>query len=195
MYESCTKCMSHVTCEWVISHTNESLWGFRPTESTQMYESCHVGMRHITYEWVMWRVNGSYNIWMRHDTCKSSHITNEWVVWRVNESYHIWMSHATCKWVTSHMNESCNMWISQFTRGFRMVPSLYEDSDLTDAHIRICICTWTGYASILSWKRALFVQGLLCKKDQQTYWLIFWQQAYYSLSSQGLLCDRDSLNG
>jgi len=36
-----------------------------------------------------------------------------------NESCHMWMSHVTCEWVMSHVNESRHMWMSHVPSDFR----------------------------------------------------------------------------
>jgi len=108
--------MSHVTCEWVMSHRNKScdMWMSHVTHRWQCYVRCccladdswgwvtsHMWMSHVshmnesrhTYEWVMSHI---VMLWM-------SHVTH------VNESCH------TCEWVMSHiwmspvsqMNKSC----------------------------------------------------------------------------------------
>jgi len=113
--ESCRIWMSHVACEWVMSHVNES---------------CRMWMSHVVYEWVIKYVNmwiWNMSNWVRHVTeatvtfslqvrmsnfsCErvmshSIHFTYEWVVPHgENMSCHTWMIHITYEWVVSHMNE------------------------------------------------------------------------------------------
>jgi len=78
--------MSHVTYEWVMSHTNESrhIWN-QSCHVCMKKKSCHVGISH------------------------------GWVMSRMNETCHIWISHVTYEWVMSHMNESCPLRISRVT--------------------------------------------------------------------------------
>jgi len=68
VYESYHVCMSHVTCVWVMSHSNEK---------------CYVCVSHVTYEWGMTHTNEKYHMWMRHFTlhhvCKASCHTHEWI--------------------------------------------------------------------------------------------------------------------
>ena len=102
--------MSHVACEWVMSHTNES---------------CHIRMRHVTYAWVVSYMNESWHIYLykkmsRRGTRHMERrllwvITYEWVMSHMNGSCHIWMGHVTYEWVMSHMNESCHIWMSHVT--------------------------------------------------------------------------------
>jgi len=61
----------HVTCEWVMSHMNES---------------CHIWTSHVTYERVMSHMNESCHMWM-------SHVTYERVMSHMNESCHIYAVH------------------------------------------------------------------------------------------------------
>jgi len=44
-----------------------------------------------------------------------SHVTYKWVMSHINESCHIWISHVTYVWVLSHMNKSCHIWMSHVT--------------------------------------------------------------------------------
>jgi len=109
--ESCHVCMSLVSYEWVIS---------------RICESRHVYMSHVTYTWVMSRTYKPCHIYMRH-------VTNIWVICP------IWLSHVrywdrnSCietaypllklmlcvtsriQWVMSHMNASCQIWMSHVT--------------------------------------------------------------------------------
>ena len=51
------------------------------------------------------------------------HVTHEWAMSHVNGSCQLWMSHVTCKWVNSTMNKPCHtcewvmshIWISHVT--------------------------------------------------------------------------------
>jgi len=75
--------VSHLWCEWVTSHMNES----RP-----------IWMSHVPYEWVTSHMNESRSIWM-------SHVLYEWVI-RLTTWVMLHVSLLSRKWVTSHMNES-----------------------------------------------------------------------------------------
>ena len=134
--------MSHVSYGWVRSRMNES---------------CHVWMRRVMYEWAMSHVDESRHVWVsRNVTDVNSHVEYvvrsyvmrlthiglthilwcintcyrsgescricwciitcewglyEWVTSHVNESCHVWMSHVTFEWVMSRINESCHIWI------------------------------------------------------------------------------------
>jgi len=78
--------MSHVTYEWVMSHTNES---------------CHIWMSHVTHEWVTSRMNKSYHVCkIRVYLLHGRRCNNN----TPHESCDI-LSHMIY-WVMSHMNES-----------------------------------------------------------------------------------------
>ena len=108
--------LKHDTCEWVMSHINES---------------CHMWMSHVTHQWVMSHVNVRTRdervtnyMWDERpaETCHMwmSHVTHQkvmsYITWtpdeRPAEACHMWMSHVTREWVMSHVNESCHMWMS-----------------------------------------------------------------------------------
>jgi len=88
---SCHMRMSHVTCEWVVSHV-EML-----RRDITLHRVC---LRHFSPEWVLSHLNESCHIWM-------SHVTYEWVMPHLHESCHKWMSHVACEWVMSHMQLVC----------------------------------------------------------------------------------------
>jgi len=89
-----------------------------------MDESCQIWMSHVKYGWVMSNMNELCHIWM-------SHVTHEWVTSHI----HIWICHilicrlcsdvnrfitsnmnyfvVTDWWVTSHLNESCHIWMGR----------------------------------------------------------------------------------
>jgi len=106
---SCHLWRSQVTCEWVMSHMNESCH----TCDSQVIQqglvasstACQIWMSHGTYDTL------SCHIWTSHVTYEYvvSHM-NESVMSHMNESCHIWMSHVTHEWVMSHMNESWHRW-------------------------------------------------------------------------------------
>jgi len=71
-------------------------------------------------------MNESFHIWVSHVThegaipwiiayLRISHVAYKWVMSHMNESCHIWMSHVTYEWVMSHMNESCHIWMNHVT--------------------------------------------------------------------------------
>jgi len=117
--------MSHVTCEWVMSHMNElcHTWMSHVTHEWVMNHVPYEYASRVTYKWVMSHMNKSYYIQMRHVTYEwvvslmneswiISHMNTrvvsrkEWVMSHMNTSCHIWMRHVTYEWVISHMNES-----------------------------------------------------------------------------------------
>jgi len=150
--------MSHVTYEWVMSHT---------TNHTQVNESCHytsctqvnrgvlfadlpsvyistchdtydsrcIWMSHGTYEWVMSHMNESCHIWLSH----------------VIHSCHIWMSHGTYKWVMVHMNESRHTCMSHGTYEWVMVRTSVLRSTMRRSFIKIYIdepwYIWTSHGT------------------------------------------------
>jgi len=104
--------MSHVTCEWVMSHMNAYAWVILHMNVTliiicyiwmshklHMKESfsCYIWMSHFTYEWVISYVNESWQTWMSHVTLNT----------RVKEGrqahFHICMSHVAKEGVTAYM--------------------------------------------------------------------------------------------
>ena len=104
-----TICMSHVTCQWAMSHIWMSQVSHAVTSwhlgSCHINESCHILMSHVTYQWAMSQINESchtyecvtctpHTVWVC-DVTSTIHVTNQWIM------SHIWMSHVT------HMNESC----------------------------------------------------------------------------------------
>jgi len=65
MNEACHIWMSHVTCESVMSHMNQSCLAYEWVTS-HMNQSCHNWMRHVTYEWATAQMKESCHIWMSH---------------------------------------------------------------------------------------------------------------------------------
>jgi len=53
-----------------------------------------------------------------------SHVTHKWVMSHTNQSCHIWISHVTYKWVMSHKNESYHIRISHVTYEWVIQPPL-----------------------------------------------------------------------
>ena len=62
----------------------------------------------------------------------------KWVMSHMNESCHIWMSHVTYEWVMSHMNESCHIWMSHVTYEWVMSHT-NESCHMWMSHV---ICEW-----------------------------------------------------
>jgi len=92
--------VSHVTCEWVMSHTNQScnIW---MSHFTYAWAMSHIWWSHVTYEWVMFcRIESFHNL---NETCHIwiSHVPYEW------DMSHIGISHVTYKLVMSRMNGPC----------------------------------------------------------------------------------------
>jgi len=84
------------TCEWVMSHMNESHRCVdrsrciaRSNEWVTSHMNQHMWMSHVTHERVMLPIKMGHSARLDH----------------MSESRHIWIS--TCEWVMSHMNESC----------------------------------------------------------------------------------------
>jgi len=100
MQHQCAIYLSHVTHEWVMSHTNES---------------CHVRMSHVTHEWVMASGCCIETTCRRHPFDATSmciylsHFTYKWVMSQANESCHMRMSQVKYEWVMSHTNESWHL--------------------------------------------------------------------------------------
>jgi len=65
-----------------------------------------------------------------------SHVACKWVMSHMNGSCHVWMSHVTYEWGMSHMNESCHIWMSHFT--YEWVMSHMNES----CHIRMSHVTY-----------------------------------------------------
>ena len=120
---SCHIWMSHVTCEWGMSHMNAAFHGWVRQllyVRSHMNESCHVWMGYVTYKWVMSHMNEVCCIWMRQVTratpvcswrpwhaalisvtwsihqCDMSLVTYEWGMSHMNAAGHIWMRRVTC---------------------------------------------------------------------------------------------------
>jgi len=112
---------SYVTYDWVISHKKES---------------CHVRIIRITYERVKlpsrahasnlhWTVNESGPLWIIPVTYERVVSGYECVMSHMNESCQVWMSHVTyChvrlnqviyECIRSHVNESCHIWMCHVT--------------------------------------------------------------------------------
>jgi len=116
-------CMSHVTCEWVMSWMNESwhIWiqPYLSSHGTHVNESWNTTDRVLAHTWtnqfrvsqiglgwtnwfrVRWHVKDSCRIWIRYVAPERviSYVTD-------SESYCIWMSYASYEYV----NESCRTW-------------------------------------------------------------------------------------
>jgi len=160
----CHERVSLVTCEWFISHVNESchMWMSHITYAgamspmwmshviyewvmSHMHESCHICMSHDTYARAMSHMNKSCHVWMSHVTCEwvmshvdeSCHMCMSHVTF-VNEPCHIWMSHVTYEWVMSHMHESYHMWMSHVTCEWVM-SHMHESCHTCISHIT---CEW-----------------------------------------------------
>jgi len=121
--------MSHVMCEWVISHAASSKFIFVQLSAMQIrcvVISCTC-MGHVTSRWVMSRWNESYFV-----TCSYTHARiverHAGALWRMymNESGYMHMSHVKWEWVISrlcvaygwvtwHVHESCHMTMSHIT--------------------------------------------------------------------------------
>ena len=91
MNELCHVWIRHITCEWVMAHTNESSHVRERTMTINIFTTL-LGV--WTSERVMLRMNESWH------TCMSQ-VTYEWVVSHMNESWHIWMGHVQCASVPS----------------------------------------------------------------------------------------------
>ena len=121
-------CMSHGTCEWVMSHTCESCveWVMSHTcmiagvwVMAHTSESWHMGISHGTWEWrhgswervmshtwtMCWTSHVSHVYYLRSRR-STSHGASKWVMAHGNESWHIKTSHGTWEWVLSH---TCTM--------------------------------------------------------------------------------------
>ena len=98
--------MSHVPCEIVMSHVNESChgrWGHMDGRRHLMTMMTPIGLG-----WVMWMSDVLHLIvsyhtceWVRSHTWMRS-LWWHWLAW--GESCH------TCEWVVSHTNESCHIY-------------------------------------------------------------------------------------
>jgi len=135
--------ISHVTCEWVMSHACSSVlidmtYGIQQCYRERTYqwvvlpvnESYHVWMSrmsHVTYEWVMAHMNESYYVWMSRTKLGEPYVylkpveqtlysTTVPIKKSVNEWYYVWMSHVIRACVMSYMNAPWNIWMSHFTR-------------------------------------------------------------------------------
>ena len=133
-------CVCHGTCDWVMSHANESCH--------TMNESCHmasvseedVWRSHGTYEWVMSHMNGLCRIWTSHvgwcgvfhGTCECAMVHTNESCHTMTESWHMQMRHVMYEraisrrnrssqyewvisyhdWVISKMSETCQIWMS-----------------------------------------------------------------------------------
>jgi len=79
--------MSHVTCEWVTSHVNESrhIWMSHVTYervTSHIDEPCHIWMSNVTYIWVMSHMNGSCHVW-KLSSCAPQKDLRECVPWLI----------------------------------------------------------------------------------------------------------------
>jgi len=114
----CHTWMSHVTCEWVMSHMNES---------------CHVWMSHVTYDWIMSHMNESCCVCtrlfqtkgdmadlyvirlnnLRHDSfvCDMTYSYVLWLIYMWHDSFVCDMTHSCVPWLIHmwHASFICDM--------------------------------------------------------------------------------------
>jgi len=104
--------MSHVThinesChthQWVTSHISMS-------HITLINESCHTYIKDSSCDTYQERLSRFKRFWCC-TIWKMRHIIYQRVMSHLNESCDTWISHVTYEWVVSHLNESCHMWMS-----------------------------------------------------------------------------------
>jgi len=92
MNESSHIYVSRRSCEWVMSYMSE--WA--------SHDAC---------EYVMWDMSAQCHICddMREDSLTAC----EWVKSYMSESWRMWMSHVIYKWVMTHVNVSCHIWVRE----------------------------------------------------------------------------------
>ena len=119
MNKSCQIWMSHVTCEWGVSHVSESCLIHRQTKPSatnkpygEIQKFCDTWINHVKYAWGMTNASKSCHTWESHVTCKRVVFhTQADKLSAANEPCQIWMNHDTRQRVMSHVNESCHMCI------------------------------------------------------------------------------------
>jgi len=131
---SCHMWMRHVAYTWVMSHVNESM--------SRVNETCHVWISTPTRRKARLLFTLRH-MWMRHVTCgclcwsrvkESCHMCR-WVISHVNETCNRWMSRVTYKWVMSHVYESFHVWMSQVAWEWVM------------SHVNESCHMWMGHAT------------------------------------------------
>ena len=127
--------MRDVTCEWVMSHVNESchtwishvIYG---RVMSHVNESCHIRLSHSTHEWVtshrcIYHVRaGASTHFPRRFLCYDTVDTFEKGMSHINRSCHsemschTWTSSVAYEWVLSRVTETCSIWTSRVTHTF-----------------------------------------------------------------------------
>jgi len=132
MNESCQIWMSHVTCEWDVSHVSESCLIYRqtkPSTTNKPYAEIRNINFNVTQNFIFLSlisrnsVSHNFSIFLHrerplapscHDTCERvmSHVHTPCHMSFANTSWHTWMKHYTHEWGMSHVNVPCHCHMS-----------------------------------------------------------------------------------
>jgi len=141
---------------WFISHLNES---------------CHIWMNHLKkshHIWVSLGIVCSRYGLSQHTIagCCVIHITFEWVTSHLNDSCHIWMSHVTFEWVMSHLSvvsclresQSCHVW---------------ERCD-SKRQARVCVCSTQTHTHTHTYThcQSLGAECVMSRMNESNEWVV-----------------------
>jgi len=85
------------------------------------------------------------------------HVTHNSVMSRINQAWHVRRSHVPHAWATSHMHESCHVWIIYITNRCAITTNWVKSRDVKDKlkcmplHVSPSSFTWDMNHSYVAW--------------------------------------------